>query len=125
MKRVIGIGGIFFKSKNPDQIKEWYGKHLGFNISPYGTKFEFRRADNKEEMNCAVWSPFKEDSNKFEPSKKEFMLNFTVDDLAAVLAELKKEGVEIVGELKDYAEYGKFAHIMDPEGNKIELWQPR
>jgi predicted enzyme related to lactoylglutathione lyase len=122
--KVIGIGGIFFKSKNPEQIREWYGKHLGFNVSPYGTKFEYKRMDNNE-TNCAVWAPFKEDSNKFQPSTKEFMLNLIVDDLAGALEQLKKEGVEIVGELQDYGEYGKFAHIMDPEGNKIELWQPK
>lgn len=122
-KGVIGIGGIFFKSKDPDQIREWYGKHLGFKVSPWGTTFEFKRADNNETVQ-SVWNPFKETTNYFEPSKKEFMINLMVDDLEGMLEDLKKSDVQIVDELQD-TEYGKFLHIVDPEGNKIELWEPK
>jgi predicted enzyme related to lactoylglutathione lyase len=123
MKKVTGIGGIFFKTKNPQQIKEWYGKHLGFNIDPYGTMFETRNIDNPEKKTYTVWSPFKEDTNYFEPSTKEFMINYQVENLEALLKVLQSEGIEPIGEMQVY-EYGKFAHIMDPEGNKIELWEP-
>jgi len=123
-KKVVGVGGIFFKTKNPQQIKDWYLKHLGFNIDPYGgTTFEARSVDNPKEEANTVWNPFKHDTNYFEPSTKEFMVNYRVEDLEKLLEQLKSEGVEIVGELQVF-DYGKFAHIMDPEGNKIELWQP-
>ena len=123
MKRVTGLGGIFFRSDDPQKIREWYSSHLGFSIDEYGTSFEWRKADNPEQKGYTVWSPFKKDSNYFSPSTKDFMINLRVQNLEELLIELKNEGVEIVGELQIY-EYGKFAHIMDPEGNKIELWEP-
>ena len=123
MKKVTGIGGIFFKCKDPEKIKNWYNKHLGLVTDQYGSVFEFRNTDDPDKKNYSVWSPFKNDTTYFEPSTKEFMINYRVENLEKLLAELKKEGVEIVGEMETY-EYGKFAHIVDPEGNKIELWEP-
>jgi predicted enzyme related to lactoylglutathione lyase len=122
MKRVTAIGGIFFKCDDPQAQRNWYANHLGLKTDDYGTTFEWRKSDNPEEKGYSVWSTFKKDTDYFEPSKKEFMINFRVEDLDALLIELKKEGVQVVGEVQVF-EYGKFAHIMDPEGNKIELWQ--
>jgi len=123
MKRVTSIGGIFFKCKNPDKIKEWYSKHLGFNTDQYGTTFQWRRADDSIKKGYTVWSPFTESTEYFDPSKKEFMINYRVENLVSLVEELKKEGVQVVDEIEDY-EYGKFVHILDPEGNKLELWEP-
>jgi len=120
-KRVTGLGGFFFKTKNPDIIKEWYGKHLGLPVDDYGCTFWWK---DKEGENCSTqWSPFKEDTKYFKPSKKQFMMNFRVENLHELLATLKEEGVTIVGEVEEY-DYGKFGWILDPEGNKIELWEP-
>jgi predicted enzyme related to lactoylglutathione lyase len=123
MKRVTSLGGIFFKCKNPDKIKEWYSKHLGFDVDKYGTTFEWRKSDDKDKKGYTVWSPFKEDTKYFEPSTKEFMINYRVENIEKLVAELKKEGVKVVDEIETY-EYGKFVHILDVEGNKIELWEP-
>lgn len=122
MKRVTGLGGIFFKSKDPDQMKEWYDKHLGIPNEKYGTSFEWRHADDANKKGTTVWSPFKADTKYFEPSQSSFMINYRVENLERLVEELKKEGVTIIGEIQSY-DYGKFAHIMDPEGNKIELWE--
>src|ERR1044072_7242128 len=122
MKRVTSIGGIFFKCSDPQAQREWYASHLGFKTDDYGTTFEWRKSDQPEEKGYSVWSTFKNDTDYFEPSKKEFMINFRVENLELLLEELKKENVEIVGEIQSF-EYGKFAHVMDPEGNKIELWE--
>lgn len=120
-KRVTGLGGFFFKTENPDKTKEWYGKHLGLPVDDYGCTFWWK---DKEGKDCSTqWSPFKEDTKYFSPSKKEFMMNFRVENLHELLATLKEEGVTIVGEIEEY-EYGKFGWILDPEGNKIELWEP-
>jgi lactoylglutathione lyase len=121
-KRVTGIGGIFFKSQNPDAAREWYAKHLGLTNNKYGTIFEWRDAENPEKTGQTVWCAFSQTSKHFDPSTKQFMVNFRVENLEWLLGELKKEGVTVVGELQG-DEYGKFAHIMDPEGNKIELWE--
>ncbi|MFN5793552.1 MAG: VOC family protein [Bacteroidota bacterium] len=123
MKKVTGIGGVFFKCKNPETIKEWYKQHLGLNTNQYGTTFEWRKEDKPEEKGSTQWSPFSETTKYFEPSSKEFMINFRVDNLEQLVQELKKEGVTICDEIEVY-EYGKFIHIIDPEGNKIELWEP-
>jgi predicted enzyme related to lactoylglutathione lyase len=123
VKKVTGIGGVFFKCKNPETIKEWYKQHLGLNTNQYGTTFEWRKEDKPEEKGSTQWSPFSETTKYFEPSSKEFMINFRVDNLEQLVQELKKEGVTICDEIEVY-EYGKFIHIIDPEGNKIELWEP-
>ena len=122
-KKVTGIGGIFFKTENPDKMKEWYSKNLGLVTDEYGSPFEFRNANNPDEINYLQWSPFSQVTKYFEPSTKEFMINYRVENLVELVAELKKDGVEIVDEIEEF-EYGKFIHIMDPEGNKIELWEP-
>ncbi len=123
MKRVTSIGGIFFKTKNPDKVKEWYSKHLGIIIDKYGTSFEWRHADDKNKKGFTAWSPFANDTKYFNPSEKEFMINYRVENIEWLVEELKKEGVNVVDEIEVY-EYGKFVHIMDIEGNKIELWEP-
>ena len=122
-KKVIGIGGIFFKSKDPQKIKDWYEKNLGLKMNEYGAMFEFRSTDEPDKNGYLQWSLFKEDTKYFHPSKKEFMVNYRVADLESLLEELEAAGVEIVDTIETY-EYGKFLHIMDPEGNKIELWEP-
>ena len=121
-KKVIGIGGIFFKSKDPQKIKDWYEKHLGMKMNEYGAMFEFRSSDEPDKKGYLQWAPFSEKTEHFKPSEKEFMINYRVADLESLLEELRGQGVEMVGEMESY-EYGKFAHIMDPEGNKIELWE--
>lgn len=124
MKRITGIGGIFFKCKNPELIREWYNKHLGINTDAYGTSFEWRNSDKPEEKGYTAWSPFKSDTKYFDPSTKEFMINYRVDNLTELVKVLKSEGVQVVDEIESF-DYGKFVHIMDPEGNKIELWEPK
>jgi predicted enzyme related to lactoylglutathione lyase len=126
MKRVTGLGGVFFKTKDPKKIKEWYGKHLGLPVNEYGCSFEWIDLNNREAKVPAstAWSPFKEDSNYFQPSEKPFMFNYRVENLVELLKVLKEEGVQVVGEMED-TPYGKFGWIMDPEGSKIELWEPK
>lgn len=122
MKRVTGIGGIFFKCENPELIKNWYAKHLGFNNDNYGTSFEWVKNDDTGSKGYTVWSPFKNDTKYFDPSKKDFMINYRVENLNELVKTLKLENVTIVDEIEE-SEYGKFVHILDLEGNKIELWE--
>jgi D-3-phosphoglycerate dehydrogenase len=124
-KRVTGIGGIFFKSEDPKKIKEWYKKHLGFETTEWGCSFVWKDLNNPDSAAPArtEWSPFKGDTDYFQPSEKPFMFNYRVENLRELLTALKVEGVTIVGEVQEYP-YGKFGWIMDPEGNKIELWEP-
>jgi predicted enzyme related to lactoylglutathione lyase len=125
VKRVTGIGGIFFKAENPGQLYEWYEKHLGIQREPhgYGALLHWREDENPERRGETVWALFEKHSQKFEPSRAPFMLNYRVDDMDALLGALRAEGVEIDPK-RDDSEYGKFAWITDPEGNKIELWEP-
>ncbi len=123
MKKVTGIGGIFFKSEDPEKIKNWYHKNLGLVIDAYGSSFESRNANNPEEKNHLQWSPFPKNTKYFEPSEKEFMINYRVENLLALVEELKKNKVIILDEIESF-DYGKFIHILDLEGNKIELWEP-
>jgi len=123
MKRVTGIGGIFFKCKDPNKMKEWYKTHLGLNTNEYGATFEWGEASGSSKKGSTHWSPFDDKTTYFEPSTKDFMINYRVADLEALVAELKKEGVTIIGDIQSF-DYGKFAHIVDIEGNKIELWEP-
>ncbi|SRX72485.1 VOC family protein [Aequorivita antarctica] len=120
-KRVTGIGGIFFKTKDPNKTKEWYKNHLGLNTDNYG--FTFWWQDENGNKCSTQWSPFNVDTKYFSPSEKEFMMNYRVENLEELLKVLKEEGVTIVGEMETY-DYGKFGWILDPEGNKIELWEP-
>lgn len=121
--KVTGIGGIFFRSKNPKEVKEWYEKNLGLAITPHGSPFEFRNANRPDEINYLSWSPFDEKTDYFDPSEKEFMINYRVQNIEGLVKKLKENGVTIVDKIETY-EYGKFVHIMDLEGNKIELWEP-
>jgi len=122
-KKVTGIGGIFFKCKNPESIREWYNKNLGLVTNEYGSLFEFRMSDKPEEKGYLQWSPFEEKTTYFKPSEKEFMINYRVENLEELVEEMRAAGVEILDEIETY-EYGKFVHILDPENNKIELWEP-
>ena len=121
--KVTGIGGIFFRSKNPKETREWYGKNLGLAINDFGSPFEFRNANRPEEINYLNWNPFDEGTDYFAPSEKEFMINYRVQNIEGLVKKLKENGVTIVDKIEEF-EYGKFVHIMDLEGNKIELWEP-
>lgn len=121
-KRVTGIGGFFFKAENPEELVAWYKKHLGLNTDDYGWSFWWKDAAGNDGM--TQWSPFSADTKYFEPSQKQFMQNFRVENLTRLLEQLKAEGIEQIGEMQSY-DYGNFAWILDPEGNKIELWEPR
>lgn len=123
LKRVTSIGGIFFKCKEPKKMREWYKTHLGFNTNQYGTVFEWFQGADSTKKGFTQWSPFSEKTKYFEPSTKEFMINYRVENLEALVGELKKEGVTVTDTIET-ASYGKFVHIMDIEGNKIELWEP-
>lgn len=122
-KKVTGIGGIFFKCKDPKKLREWYKVHLGLNTNNYGTVFEWYQGADSSKKGFSQWSPFGEKTKYFEPSTKDFMINYRVDDLERLLEELKKDGVTIADTMQT-VEYGKFIHIIDLEGNKLELWEP-
>ena len=122
--KVTGIGGIFFFSDNPESMRDWYAKNLGLEINEWGSSsFESRNINNPEEINSLQWCPFKTGSDYFAPSKKEFMINYTVQNIEGLVDQLKENSVTIVDEIATF-DYGKFVHIMDSEGNKIELWEP-
>ncbi|WP_200940373.1 VOC family protein [Pedobacter sp. Leaf194] len=124
MKKVTGIGGIFFKCKDPKKITEWYKKHLGLDTNPYGASFEWFEKDDSTKKAQTQWTPFAETTKYFEPSTSQFMINYRVKNLEALVAELKSEGVTIVDDVQRF-DYGKFVHILDAEGNKVELWEPK
>jgi predicted enzyme related to lactoylglutathione lyase len=121
--KVTGIGGIFFFSENPEETKEWYAKHLGLEVNQWGSGFEFRNANRPDQINYLQWSPFAQGSEYFAPSKKEFMINYRVQNIEGLVKNLKESGVTILDSIETF-DYGKFVHIMDGEGNKIELWEP-
>jgi predicted enzyme related to lactoylglutathione lyase len=123
MERVTGLGGVFFKAENPEQLYAWYEKHLGLKRNQGCVIFQWRHADDPDKKGTTVWSLFKKDTKYFEPSRASLMVNYRVGDLDALLEVLRREGVEIDPKRED-SEYGRFAWIMDPEGNRIELWQP-
>lgn len=125
MKRVTGIGGVFFKSDDPEKLYRWYEKHLGVMREPngQGVAFHWRDADDSEKKGFTAWSIFPRESKYFDPSPAGHMINYRVEDLDALLEVLKEEGVEIDPHREDY-DYGRFAWITDPEGNRIELWEP-
>ena len=125
MKRAIGIGGIFFKSENPKELAAWYQKHLGINIESWGgAVIKWPEMAKENPGAYTVWNAFKADTDYFSPSTNEFMVNFVVADLDALLPVLQAEGVELIGEPMNDANFGKFAWIIDPEGRKVELWEP-
>ncbi|WP_374106914.1 VOC family protein [Flavobacterium litorale] len=120
-KHVTGIGGVFFKSKDPKILRDWYKKHLGLATDDYGWSFWWHDKEGNAAM--TQWSPFANDTKYFEPSEKQFMQNFRVNNLDTLLEKLKAAGVTVVGKPESY-DYGKFGWILDCEGNKIELWEP-
>jgi predicted enzyme related to lactoylglutathione lyase len=122
-KKVNGIGGIFFKCEDPDKMKDWYANNLGLVTNEYGSVFEFRNSDEPQSKAYLNWSPMPNTTKYFKPSEKEFMINYRVENIEELLEELKESGVIVLDEVESY-EYGKFVHILDPEGNKIELWEP-
>ncbi|MDX1929488.1 MAG: VOC family protein [Pirellulaceae bacterium] len=124
MKRVTGIGGVFFKSKDPKALGEWYRRHLGLNIEEWGgTAFSWVTPDNPSGTGTTVWNIFKEDTKYFAPSTSSFMINFRVHDLHALVDALRAEGCDVDAKLEE-SEFGKFGWVQDPDGNRIELWQP-
>ena len=123
--KVTGIGGIFFYSDDLQKIKEWYTKNLGIEINGWGSSsFESRNINRPDEINSLQWTPFKKGDEYFSPSKKNFMINYTVQNIEELLNKLKENGVTILDNIATY-DFGKFVHIMDAEGNKIELWEPK
>jgi len=124
MKKVTGIGGIFFKCKDPKKMTEWYAKHLGLDTNPYGATFEWYEDADSTKKAQTQWTPFAENTKYFEPSTKDFMINYRVENLVGLVEELKKEGVTIVDTIETY-DYGKFVHILDAEGNKVQLWEAK
>lgn len=122
MKKVTGIGGIFFKCDDPQKMKGWYAHHLGLPVNEHGTLFRWRDADDPSKPGTTVWETFEKDTPYFEPSQKDFMINYRVEDLEALVEQLKSDGVTVIDEIAVY-DYGKFVHILDPEGNIIELWE--
>lgn len=121
--KITGIGGVFFYADDVSNLKQWYEKNLGLVPNDWGASFEFRNANNPEEINYLQWSPFKKGDAYFTPSKKEFMINYRVQNIEGLVEKLKKNKVTVLDSIATY-EYGKFVHIMDSEGNKIELWEP-
>lgn len=122
-KRVTGIGGVFLKAKDPETTKKWYSDHLGIKSGQWGGTFEWRHAENSSKKGFTAWSIFDEATEYTRPSTKDAMINYRVENLENLLETLKKEGVEVVGKMEVF-EYGKFGWIMDPNGYKIELWEP-
>jgi predicted enzyme related to lactoylglutathione lyase len=124
MKRVTGLGGVFFKSENPQELTSWYDQHLGLSFGENSwSTFKWRERDNPDQIGRTEFSFFPKDTAYLAPSDSPFMLNFRVENLEKLLEILRGEGVTVVGEMQVY-EYGKFGWILDPEGNKIELWEP-
>lgn len=121
--KVTGIGGVFFKSKNPEASREWYAENLGMKVNEYGSTFESRNINQPEEINVLNWSPFDDKTDYFKPSNKEFMINYRVQNIEDLVNQLKSNGVTVLDDIETFS-YGKFVHIMDAENNKIELWEP-
>jgi len=124
MKKVTGLGGVFFKCDNPKNMNDWYSKNLGLATSDYGAVFRWRDADDPSKEGATAWCAFPQNAKNFNPSTKQFMINYRVENLVELVDELKKEDVNVIDEIAD-SDYGKFVHILDPEGNIIELWEPK
>jgi predicted enzyme related to lactoylglutathione lyase len=123
--KATGIGGIFFYSDDPNETKEWYTKNLGIEINDWGSSsFESRNIDRPDKINSLQWKPFKNGDEYFSPSKKDFMINYQVQNIEGLVNKLKENGVTILDSITAYDGIGKFIHIMDAEDNKIELWEP-
>lgn len=122
--KIIGIGGVFFKSASPEKLKKWYAQHLGLVLNPYGATFEMRHLKNPEKAKYIHWSVFPNDTDYFAPSDKPFMINYRVQEIEKLVEKLAGIGVVIIDKIITYP-YGKFVHILDPEGNAVELWEPK
>ena len=124
MLRVTGLGGVFFKSDDPKTLIEWYRKHLGIEPDSYGgVSFQWREKRRPQRIGYTVWSPFERSTDYFDPSELPYMFNFRVADLKSLLAQLRREGVHVIDKVEEFP-FGKFGWIIDPEGRKIELWEP-
>ncbi len=124
MQRVTGIGGVFFKARDPEALAEWYRQHLGLEVEEWGgVAFRWVTPDNPSGTGTTVWSPFAADTDYFAPSAASFMVNYRVADLHALLAQLRTEGCTVDDKVEE-SELGSFGWVMDPEGNRLELWQP-
>ncbi|RSK46952.1 VOC family protein [Hymenobacter rigui] len=121
--KVTGIGGIFFFSDKPKETREWYAHNLGLEVNDWGSTFESRSVDKPEQVNSLQWSPFQTGSDYFAPSTKGFMINYRVQNIEGLVAQLKANGVTVLDDIASY-DYGKFVHILDADGNKVELWEP-
>lgn len=124
MAKVTGLGGVFFKADDPERLYQWYEKHLGIAREHGYVGFQWRDAKNPDQEGVTAWAIFPKDTKKFDPSRADVMMNYRVENLDKLLEELRAAGVQIDPKREDY-EYGSFAWILDPEGNKIELWEPR
>ncbi|MFI5137617.1 MAG: VOC family protein [Sphingobacteriales bacterium] len=123
MAKVTGLGGIFFKCNDPAKMNDWYSKNLGLPSGEYGTAFDWLHADDPSKKGTTAWCAFPHDTKYFDPSTKDFMINYRVENIESLVEQLKSDGVTIIDEIATY-DYGKFVHILDPEGNAIELWEP-
>ena len=121
--KVTGIGGIFFKCDDPNKMRKWYGETFGFETDQYGAMFKSRNLDDPKRINNLQWSTMSKDSTYFKPSKSQFMVNYRVENIEALVDQLKEQGVQVLDDIESF-DYGKFVHVLDPEGNKIELWEP-
>lgn len=119
--RATSIGGVFFKCREPEKIRAWYARHLGLRTDAYGTSFAWKQWDGRQK-GFTAWSPFPPDTNYFAPSDKDFMFNYRVVHIEELVTRLREEGVTVLDQIEAYP-YGKFVHILDPENNKIELWE--
>ena len=122
--RILGIGGIFFKSAQQDHLSNWYREKMGIEHDQFGAMFKWRSMEEPPQENLTIWSIFPSSSDYFAPSQASFMINYIVDDLDALLEKLRNGGVEIDAKREAF-DYGRFAWVYDPDGNKIELWEPR
>ncbi len=121
---VTGLGGFFFKCKDPNNVKAWYKQHLHVDASPYGTKFEWRQGSDPSKYGCKLWIPFGEKTTYFAPSAKDYMINYRVAHIEQLVEQLRKDGITILDAIED-SDFGKFVHILDCEQNKVELWEPK
>lgn len=121
--KITGLGGVFFKAKDPNAMKEWYNDNFSLGTDQYGKSFRWRDVDDKEHIGYTQWSAMKDDTDYFDPGNQQYMINYRVENLETLLEDLKKKGITQVGSVDKY-DYGKFAWVLDPEGNKIELWEP-
>lgn len=121
--KITGLGGVFFKSENPKSLKNWYTTNLGLDTDEYGHMFKWLKPEEPDKLAYTQWSVFEAKTDYLNPSKKDFMINFRVEHIEALVEELKSNGMEVIGDIQSF-DYGKFAWVMDPDGNKVELWEP-